>query len=89
MKSFTEMLAEIDSGHATMADVESYIAEMEAVRDKEDAKRKAESERVARAHAELTRKRAIENGLHGRSRISYALSFRSQVRLSPRAKSSS
>lgn len=76
MKPLTEMLAEIDSGHATMADVDAYISEINAERAKEDAKRKAESERAARAHAELARKRAIENALHGQSRIAYALSAR-------------
>ncbi len=73
MKSLTEMLAEIDSGHMTMADVDKYIAEVEAARAEE---RKAESERAARAHAEMARKRAFENALHGQSRISYALSAR-------------
>lgn len=73
MKSLTEMLADIENDRATMADVDKYIEEIEAARAEE---RKAESARAARAHAELARKRAIENALHGQSRISYALSAR-------------
>lgn len=76
MKSFTDMMANIDNGRATMADVDAYISEIEATRAKEDAERKAASERAAIAHAELARKRAIENSLYGRSRISYALKVR-------------
>lgn len=76
MKSFTELRADIDNGRATMADVDAYIFEMETARAKEDAERKVASERTAVVHAELARKRAIENSLCGRSRISYALNVR-------------
>ena len=76
MKRLDDLLASIDEGDATMADVDAYLTETQRASEKVFADLSADIERAMKLREEAIRKQAMENRLRGRSRIAYALASR-------------
>ncbi len=66
MKRPNELLADIRAGRASLVEIEEYF-------DKTTQRDEETFRILADAHAALALQKATESALHGRSRISYAL----------------